>query len=130
MQSQGGAAQRVLVVEDSPDLRKLLTLQLTFGGYAVICADNGVEALQLADTSDPDMLLTDVLMPMLSGTDLLRRLRAMPRFSSLPVVLYTGMNVDASEDIREALLLPLVRCVQKGAAMSVMLEALAELSAA
>jgi CheY-like chemotaxis protein len=121
---------RILVVEDSADLRELLTIQLTFGGYEVFCANNGLEALDAVVHIDPHLVLADVRMPVLSGTDMTRRLRATPRFATLPVVLYTGINAENNADIQDALILPLVRCVQKGALMTVVLAALAELSTA
>jgi len=123
-------AQRVLVVEDSADLRELLTIQLSHGGYEVFCANNGLEALDAVEHIDPHLVLADVRMPLLSGTDMTRKLRATSRFATLPVVLYTGINVENNSDIQDALTLPLVRCVQKGALMTVVLAALAELSAA
>src|ERR1039458_6686327 len=105
MTSETGSGRRVLVVEDSADLRELLTLQLTFGGYDVVCSDDGVAALELAQRFEPDLVLTDVLMPRLSGTDLTRHLRAMPPFATLPVVLYTGINAESNPDIQDTLTL-------------------------
>jgi CheY-like chemotaxis protein len=115
-------------MEEPTHLLRLLELQLAFGGYTVHCATDGASALALAGTIVADIVVTDVLMPNLSGTDLARRLRERPHYADVPILLYTGVNLD-NADLQDALAMPLVRCVQKGAPMSAMLAVVAELTA-
>lgn len=83
---------RVLLVEDQAHLRTVLTKVLKRAGADVISASNGEEALRLARTQPPDVLVTDVVMPLLSGPELVRRLRA--GRPDLAVVLMSGYAGD------------------------------------
>lgn len=85
------AAPHVLCVEDDPDIRALMELALaTVGGLRVTACGSGSEALALAPQLQPDIVLLDVMMPELDGTETLRRLRADPRTAALPVLFVTA----------------------------------------
>jgi CheY-like chemotaxis protein len=117
---------RLLVVEDAPALADVLHGFLTLAGYQVTSAADGVSALaQIAETS-PDLVVTDVLMPNLSGTELARQLRDSSEHSQTPVLLFTGLPAD-NPDIAGALMLPLVRMVQKGNPFRLLRQAIEEL---
>lgn len=104
----------VVVVEDAPAIAEVLEEFLGHAGYVVDGAPDGAVALELVErTTTPDAVVTDVLMPNLSGTDLTRRLRASERFANVPVVLFTGLPAH-NDDVAAVLALPLVRLVQKG----------------
>lgn len=83
----------VLIADDDPDIRMLVRLRLERSGYAVVAASNGLEALQLATESRPDLAILDVSMPGLSGIEVTRALRE--RQAMLPVILLTGRVQDA-----------------------------------
>jgi diguanylate cyclase (GGDEF)-like protein len=83
-------SRRVLVVDDEPDVRVYLTVTLELAGFDVVEACDGVEALELARSNSPDLVLLDVMMPRLDGMQALRRLRSDPRTSHLPVLLTTA----------------------------------------
>lgn len=85
---------RILVVDDQPDNVQLLADLLTLEGYAIETASSGQAALDSIARAAPDLVLLDVVMPGLSGLDVLRRLRAEPRFAALPVVLVTALDPD------------------------------------
>ena len=68
--------QRILVVDDSADMRDLWNLWLTAHGFSVLEAQNGAEALQQVDERPPDLVLLDVMMPVMDGLETLKRLRA------------------------------------------------------
>lgn len=85
-------AARILVVDDRPEGRKLLTLRLTHDGHRVIAADGGAAALALAAAEPPDLVLLDVLMPGMDGFEVCRRLRAMPALRGVPVVMVTSLE--------------------------------------
>ncbi|MCJ8169014.1 response regulator [Atopomonas sediminilitoris] len=89
--------QRVLYVEDEPDIQAVAKLALeTVGGLEVRVSSNGDEALQVAPTFAADLLLLDVMMPGMDGPTTLARLREMPAFSKTPAVFMTA-KVQPSE---------------------------------
>ncbi len=83
---------KILVVDDTPQNVKLLTDLLVLKGYTVTAATNGQEALESVKSDRPDMVLLDVMMPILSGYDVCRRLRADPATALLPIVLVTSLD--------------------------------------
>jgi two-component system OmpR family response regulator len=91
---QAGATQRLLVVDDEPNIVELLSTSLRFAGFEVATAMNGHEALETARTFHPDLLVLDVMMPDISGFGVVKRLRASG--STVPVVFLTAR--DGTED--------------------------------
>lgn len=85
---------RILVVDDQEDNVRLLADLLSLHGYTVETALSGQGALDSVYRSTPDLILLDVVMPGLSGLQVLRRLRADPRFAMLPIVLVTALDPD------------------------------------
>jgi CheY-like chemotaxis protein len=81
---------KILLVEDVEDNRELARLLLETAGHEVIEAHNGLEALELATTSAPDLVLMDLSLPELDGWEATRRLRADPATASLPIVALTA----------------------------------------
>jgi CheY-like chemotaxis protein len=81
---------RVLVVDDDPAIRLICTTWLSLDGYEVLEAANGQDALELAFTAEPDVVLLDLSMPVLDGFGLAAALRADERTSELPFVVITG----------------------------------------
>jgi chemosensory pili system protein ChpA (sensor histidine kinase/response regulator) len=84
------AAPLVLVVDDSLTVRRATRRLLEREGCRVALAKDGIEALQRLEEETPALLLTDLEMPRLDGFDLLRRLRADPRWQALPVIVITS----------------------------------------
>ena len=85
---------RILVVDDQPDNVQLLADLLSLHGYAVETALGGQAALDAVARSVPDLVLLDVVMPGMSGLQVLRRLRADARLAMLPIVLVTALDPD------------------------------------
>jgi signal transduction histidine kinase/CheY-like chemotaxis protein len=77
---------KILIAEDDPEARELLVLLLASGDYSVIEAADGVEALQLARSEHPDLLITDIVMPRMDGYELVRHLREDAATSETPVI--------------------------------------------
>jgi signal transduction histidine kinase/CheY-like chemotaxis protein len=77
---------KILIAEDDPEARELLTLLLGAGEYSVTAAADGVEALQLLRAEPPDLLITDIVMPRMDGYELVRQLREDSATSELPVI--------------------------------------------
>ena len=80
----------VLLVDDYPDAREMYSEYLKFSGFDVVEASNGVEALQRAVDTAPDIILMDLSLPVMDGWEATRRLKADDRTASIPVVALTG----------------------------------------
>lgn len=85
------AIQTVLLVDDEPDIRRIGQLTLgKLGGWQVLLASCGEEALEVARTEKVDVILLDVMMPRMDGPTTLERLRALPGLESTPVIFMTA----------------------------------------
>ncbi len=85
---------RIVVVDDSLSVRRLLTQLLEDSGYAVEAAKDGMEAVQMIDAFRPHAVLTDLEMPNMNGLELTARLRAGKETQSLPVIMITSRSLD------------------------------------
>jgi DNA-binding response OmpR family regulator len=81
---------RVLVVDDDPQVLKLLRVNFELEGYDVLTATNGEEALELVGRDSPDAVVCDVMMPGIDGLEVVRRLRAQPDTAGLPLVVVSA----------------------------------------
>jgi len=89
--ADASAIQRVLIVDDEPDIRLIAELSLRrVGGWEVASAGSGGEALALAASFRPDVILLDVMMPTMDGPMTLRRLRQQPALAAVPVIFITA----------------------------------------
>ena len=79
----------ILTVDDSASLRQMVSFVLRGGGYEVIEAVDGLDALSKLNGRDLDLVLSDINMPRMDGIELTRRLRAMPQYKFAPIVLLT-----------------------------------------
>jgi diguanylate cyclase (GGDEF)-like protein len=82
--------QEILLIEDNADARDALTLLLEHHGYTVRGAENGTQALAQASLVPPDLIITDLAMPGLSGLDLLEQFRKMPALVDIPVIVVSA----------------------------------------
>jgi len=87
---------RILIVDDDDKILDLLVELLALEGYEVAGARNGSEGLELAFSFEPDVVLSDVVMPVVDGLELCRRLKDDPRTTYVPVLLISGLK--RSED--------------------------------
>jgi CheY-like chemotaxis protein len=83
---------KILLVEDSKFLRLATERALARAGYDVSSASDGDEALRLALEKQPDLILLDMLLPKMSGPDVLKALKKEPATKAIPVVVMTGMS--------------------------------------
>jgi CheY-like chemotaxis protein len=83
----------ILVVDDDADCRELLADLLSHQGYAVVCARNGREALDCINSSTPALMILDLMMPVMSGWELLEQQKNDPKLESLPVVVMTASGL-------------------------------------
>lgn len=87
-------ATTALVIDDEPQIRRLLTISLEAGGYRVLTANNGQEGLVLAAQHRPEIILLDLGLPDLNGLEVLRRLR---EWTQAPVVILTVQDAEADK---------------------------------
>lgn len=92
-------ARNVLVVDDDPAVRRVLVQALQLEGYKVSTADDGEQALAVLEANHPDLVVLDVMMPKISGFEVLQRIRDTDSTSNLPVILLTAKS--ATEDVWE-----------------------------
>ena len=89
---------KILLVEDDQSLREIYSIRLTAEGYEIVSAGDGEEALAAAVREKPDLVLSDVMMPKISGFDMLDILRQTPETKDSKVIMMTALS---SEDQRE-----------------------------
>jgi CheY-like chemotaxis protein len=87
----GPEGARILVAEDNPDSRDALRALLEAYGFSVIEAENGQEAVDRALRTHPDLVLMDIMMPIMDGLNATRTLRSYPEFERVPIVALTAM---------------------------------------
>ncbi len=90
----------VLIIDDEPDLVEISKTHLEEAGYCVITASNGIEGLELAKKSKPDLILLDIVMPGMDGLEMLETLRGTPGLSAIKVLMLTAKG--RTENIFEA----------------------------
>ena len=93
----GALAQKVLLVDDEPDILELLRYNLEREGYAVSTALNGREAIQTAKTTRPDLIVLDIMMPGMDGVEVCNHLRQLPEFKHTVITFLTARNEDYSQ---------------------------------
>lgn len=87
----------VLVVDDDPDKLSLLEVALTMAGYEVRTARDGEEGLSLIASFQPDLVVSDVMMPRMNGYDLVRKIRENPQTKFIPIILQTAAGLRAAD---------------------------------
>ncbi len=85
---------KIMVVEDDASLREIYSIRITAEGYEVVSAGDGEEALAMAVREKPDLILSDVMMPKISGFDMLDILRSTPETAGIKVIMMTALSAD------------------------------------
>ncbi|TVQ77864.1 MAG: response regulator [Phycisphaeraceae bacterium] len=94
------ARKKILVVDDEAHITHVVSLKLGNAGYDIITANDGEEALELALQDPPDLVITDLQMPYMSGVELCARLREDPKTTQIPVIMLTARGYAlAQEDL-------------------------------
>jgi DNA-binding response OmpR family regulator len=84
---------RILVVDDEPDNVEVLDIILTLEGFVVLTADSGKEAFASVAQQRPDLILLDVMMPGMTGYEVVAKLKGNPDTQNIPVILVTALDV-------------------------------------
>jgi two-component system alkaline phosphatase synthesis response regulator PhoP len=92
---------KILVVDDSVTVRRLIAARLTADGYEVVEAEDGMQALELVRSERPALVVLDKVMPKLDGFEVVRALREDPATAALPIVMLTERT--SEEDVLDGL---------------------------
>ena len=90
-------SERILIVEDHEDNRRILRDLLTNAGYELIEAVTGTEGVALANSGQPDLILMDIQLPEIDGYEATRRIKAIPSLRSVPVIAVTSFALSGDE---------------------------------
>jgi CheY-like chemotaxis protein len=93
---------KILVVEDNRDAREGMVMLLRMEGFEVIGVANGQEALKVAGSARPDLMITDIVMPGIDGIELIKTVRQIPGFTIIPIIVLTAHGKSKAEDAIEA----------------------------
>jgi DNA-binding response OmpR family regulator len=105
MAEHTNAGTKILVVDDEPNVLRMVSYTLQIEGYEVVTAQNGLEALYKVQTETPDLVILDVMMPDMSGVVVCERLRKEPETINLPIIMFSALS-QVSEK---------VKCLEAGA---------------
>ena len=119
-------AEKILIVEDTEETCDILTILLELKGYEVIVARDGVRGLEQVRAQRPDLIITDIQMPCMDGSAMIKKLRRLPTSRDLPILAITAHGKERAEEairagaswalvhpIEDESLLPLVRGLLK-----------------
>ena len=97
------SAKRVLVVDDNEDIRNLISIILTGESYEVLAVESGTKALEIYSEFKPDLILLDIMMPGISGFEVLEQIRDIrsAKLNSVPIVMITAKSL--TDDIDKAI---------------------------
>ena len=90
-------AKKILIIEDEKDILQLVKLYLEKEGYRAVTAATGTEGLDSAKQHKPDLIVLDLMLPWISGVEVLATIREMPALRTVPVLVVTGTNTRAFE---------------------------------
>jgi two-component system cell cycle response regulator DivK len=90
-------SQRILVVEDQEDNRRIIRDLLTSAGYELMEAMDGEAGVRLADTERPDLILMDIQLPVLDGHEATRRIKQNPELRAIPIIVVTSYALSGDD---------------------------------
>lgn len=94
---------KIMIVEDDASLREIYGIRIAAEGYEIVSAGDGEEALAVAVREKPDLILSDVMMPKISGFDMLDILRSTPETANIKVIMMTALSGDDQRERGERL---------------------------
>lgn len=90
--------KRILLVEDEPDTSDMMRRELSFGGYDVLIAEDGYQAVGAATHWSPDAILMDIMLPRMNGFEATKRIRANPKTASIPILAVTALTAPGDRE--------------------------------
>lgn len=92
-------ANKILVVDDDPQILKILQKRLSTSGYEVICAADGEEAVQMTRNQRPQLIILDVMMPRMDGTEAARIIREDEMTKGIPIIYLTALKSEDDDQL-------------------------------
>ncbi len=89
--------KKVLIVDDEPDILEIISFNLIKEGYEIQTAKNGIEALDLIGQFKPDLVILDIMMPRMSGTEVCKIVRSKPEYNDILIIFLTALNDESSQ---------------------------------
>ena len=106
-------SKKILVVGDNADMRERMQVEIRSLGLTLISVGDGTAGIEAAKTHRPDLIVTDAVMPKMSGIEMTTRLRALPQFTNIPVIILTGKSSTVEDEaVRVGPTLVLIKPVQ------------------
>lgn len=97
-----GAKKRILIVDDEPDILRVVMFRLRKAGYEVISAEDGQAGWQMAVTELPDFILLDIRLPLMDGFEVCKKLKEDPKTAGIPVIFLSASSAeDLSSKVKE-----------------------------
>lgn len=96
-----GKAKKIVVAEDNPDMRKILSMRLEINNYLVIMAEDGEVALEKVKQERPDLLILDLMMPKMNGFEVCRMLKFDDKYKNIPIIVLSSL--DQQQDREKAI---------------------------
>ncbi len=93
--------KRILIADDSPTIRKFVTLSLKMNGFDILAAQDGMEALELLPSNKVDLIITDLNMPNLDGFEFIKSVRENEQYKEIPIIILSSL--DRKDDIERGL---------------------------
>ena len=84
--------KKILIVEDDPDIRKVLAMRLEINGYSVIEAEDGEQGLDKIKADKPDLVIMDLMMPKIDGFEACRMIRFDDKYKDIPIIVLSALN--------------------------------------
>ena len=103
--------KKVLVVDDEIHIVHVVAIKLRNNGYEVVTAENGAEAFELTCSENPDVIVTDCQMPVMSGLELVAKLRENEQTKHIPVIMLTARSFAIEDETKQKLAIS--ECVSK-----------------
>ena len=97
MSKESTTSRKILIVDDEPDIIEFLRYNLKKEGFEVVTANDGRQAITVAETERPDLIILDIMMPELDGVETCRILRSKKEFATVPIAFLTARDEDFSQ---------------------------------
>lgn len=95
--------KKILIADDEVHIIQVVAIKLKNNGFEVITAENGQKAFELACDEKPDLVITDFQMPVMTGLQLIEKLRQNPDTASVPIIMLTARGFAIEDDVRQRL---------------------------
>jgi CheY-like chemotaxis protein len=95
-------ALKILIVEDNTDSRDLLNYYFSSQGFKVVTATNGAQGFMMAQAEKPDIIITDIFIPVAGGLEMIKQVQLHPEIAAIPIVIYTAQTMEAAQKAIQA----------------------------